>query len=57
LVPGLRGVTEDRHNQRVPVAFPAWRFSGQWRRYAQLLDTVDFSVPTPAVVREGYLAP
>ena len=25
--------------------------------YAQLLDTVDFSVPTPAVVREGYLAP
>ena len=25
--------------------------------YAQLLDAVDFSVPTPAVVREGYLAP
>ncbi len=25
--------------------------------YEQLLDTVDFSVPTPAVVREGYLAP
>jgi superfamily II DNA or RNA helicase len=25
--------------------------------YAALLDTVDFSVPTPAVVREGYLAP
>jgi superfamily II DNA or RNA helicase len=25
--------------------------------YAQLLDSEDFSVPTPAVVREGFLAP
>lgn len=25
--------------------------------YAQLLDSEDFSIPTPAVVREGYLAP
>jgi hypothetical protein len=25
--------------------------------YAALLDSVDFSVPTPAVVREGFLAP
>lgn len=50
-------IIEPEHTLGLTATNPKDLTAEQAALYRQLLDEEDFSVPTPAVVREGYLAP